>query len=536
MRGKGRHLLIFASGQLDKIGGVQRSYQILTGHLAERGWKVTIWGFGSTLKKCPAPGELSYPLNKDVNVEIISSGSNERVYCDLLRKVELVNPNIVLIVNSSSRAAFYAAISRKLAIPFVYSMRGSTEYCLRYLWPCRKVFDLPFLAADFVHLLMPSYKNILPESVQRKVVTIPSQIVPATEKAHPDKPNEFGRYKIVYSGRLSFEKQLHYLIQAFSEIAESFPDWDLVIVGIGPLEKKLKQQAIDLDINSRVEWKRVNGTDEMYELYPKMHIKVLPSEYEGCPMALREAMAHALPVIAYASCSGSNEIITHERDGLLAQSSNPVQGLVDSLSALMSNPEERGRLGLNAVEKADKYMPEPINQAWESLLLDAIENRKQEIVNDSSSNFEETGVDLLTDIAVKSNFSQARTFDRDLKLYKRFKTEYLTIYRQRLFDVKYYLECYFDVKASGCDPLLHYISEGWIKGYNPSPEFDTNHYAEVYLGDNSKDACPLYHYYSVGAFLGYFPYVVDSEYLKKWPNRAHEVPYSIVDDFTSVVY
>lgn len=518
------NLLIFASGQLDSIGGVQRSYQVLTKHLVERGWDITLCGFGKSLEGKVSSVDLAYPLPS--SVEIINL-RGKASFNKLVASLRRISPDVVLVVNSAPRSLLFMGAAKYLDLPVVYSMRGSTEYCLKYLWPCREVFNLSFKVADVAHLLMPSYQEMLAPEELTKVVTIPSQIEPATSYASPEQANENNRYKVLYSGRLSFEKQIHHLIDAFALLAHNFPDWDLQIIGNGPLEEKLKDQAKRTDLGERIEWLSVDNTEAMYQLYPKAHLKVLPSEYEGCPMSLREAMAHGLPVIAYDTCTGSNEIIEHGVDGLLASSDKPVEGLLNAMIELMSDPMRRVEMGKRGIQKATQYLPEPINQKWEQLLLLAI-SQKKEAIPDSSKKKE---IKLLENLAVEGTFGSAMIFDKDEALYQKYRNEFLTIYGHRLFDDRYYLETYLDVKISGQDPLLHYISEGWKLGYNPSPEFDTNRYQALYMDD--KELCPLVHFYTQGAFEGYFPPYADQSYYEKWPGRKEKKDYSIVDDYMS---
>ncbi|MFJ5540030.1 glycosyltransferase [Vreelandella titanicae] len=525
----GRHLLLFASGQLDSIGGIQRSYQILTDYLIRKGWRITLFGFAKSLPKVPDPTHLAAPLSKEVKVEILpSSIRNSEIFNYVIERVSSLKPDVALVVNSSPRAVPFLSVARSLDMPLVYSMRGAPEFCLRYLWPCRKVFDLPFKLADAVHLLMPSYQSTLTTKERNKVTTIPSQIEPAKSFSSPELPNADGRYKVIYSGRLSFEKQLHYLIEAFTILANDFPEWDLQIIGNGPLENKLKIQAQESGLGKRVEWLSADNTEAMYELYPQAHLKVLPSEYEGCPMALREAMAHGLPVIAYDTCSGSNEIIEHGVDGLLATAKSPMEGLSNAMRSLMSDPMRRVEMGKRGVEKAACYLPEPINQKWEQLLLYAIDNKRKRPLNAPEKHEDK----LLEKLATEGTFASTMIFEKDKYLYKKHREEFLTVYGHRLFDDRYYLETYLDVKVSGQDPLLHYLSEGWKLGCNPSPEFDTRRYQTLYMKDNS--ICPLVHFYTKGAFEGCFPPQAEQSYYEKWPGRKPKYPYSIVDDFKHI--
>ncbi|TMU23208.1 glycosyltransferase family 4 protein [Halomonas sp. ATBC28] len=523
-------LLLFASGQLNSIGGIQRSYQFLVNYLVNRGWSVDIFGFAEGLPTTPSLKELAYDFESSVSVHIIpSSVDNKDLYSYVVDNVSNENYDVGLVVNSSPKALPFLAYLSNFNIPSVYSMRGSPYFCLYYLWRCRVIFDLPFKVADAVHLLLPSYKNIFDPAEHAKIKTIPSQIEPATSFASPDQPNADGRYKVIYSGRLSFEKQLQYLILAFSSLAEEFSNWDLQIIGNGPLEEKLKKQAQACGFADRIEWMSVDNTEAMYELYPKAHLKVLPSEYEGCPMALREAMAHGLPVIAYDTCSGSNEIIEHDIDGLLATANEPIGGLASAMKSLMNDSKRRVDLGKKGIEKAAQYLPEPINKEWESLLLSAID-RKKKVLNNNSELMQAKY--LLGELLKEGAYSSAMLFKKNEELYQSYRQEFLTIYGHDLFDERYYLEKYLDVKESGQDPLLHYISKGWRDGYNPSPLFDNEKYRIRYMKQNESDICPLYHFYTVGAFEGSFPIAVDDRYFERWPGRKPKNEYSIIEDLS----
>lgn len=523
-------LLICASGQLDNIGGIQRSYQILTKHLLKKGWKITLWGFAKSLDRFPSSSDLAAPLDEEISIEILPERLNSKsVFTEVKNKMMKVDPDLVLVINSSPKSLFFLQLAKSLNIPSVYSMRGATEYCIKYLWPCKAVFDTAFAVADAAHLLMPSYTELLKESHRQKVTVIPSQIESAKFFASPDRSID-RRYKLIYSGRLSFEKQIHYLIYAFARISDQFKDWDLLIAGDGPLKKDLEDLASRLNISDRIIWKSVKNTEEMYKLYPQCHLKVLPSEYEGCPMALREAMAHGIPVVAYDSCTGANEIITSEYDGILVGSDKPIENLAAGIKLLMSEPRTRKLLGLNGIKTAKKFEPDRINEQWHELLIKTVSGNYRET---EKHNLEFSYINLLEKITQNFSYASYLVFykgcSQDSVDYKNF----LSVYGHRLFDDKFYLENYLEVKLTGEDPLLHYIKEGWKKGFNPSAEFDNNHYVKTYMNNefcNSDGKCPLVHFYEKGRYEGCFPKEVDTDYFIRWPKRKPASEYSILDD------
>ena len=79
-----------------------------------------------------------------------------------------------------------------------------------------------------------------------------------------------------------------------------------------------------------------------------------------------------------------------------------------------------------------------------------------------------------------------------------FRNEYKTIKKSGLFDEKYYLETYEDVRKSDINPLKHYIKNGWKEGRNPSKRFDTNFYLDSYPDVRDAKINPLVHFIKYG--------------------------------------
>lgn len=67
-----------------------------------------------------------------------------------------------------------------------------------------------------------------------------------------------------------------------------------------------------------------------------------------------------------------------------------------------------------------------------------------------------------------------------------------------LFDRKYYLNRYKDVKRAKANPLTHYLRYGWKEGRNPSEKFDTKYYLENNPDVRKSKANPLIHYIKNG--------------------------------------
>ena len=78
--------------------------------------------------------------------------------------------------------------------------------------------------------------------------------------------------------------------------------------------------------------------------------------------------------------------------------------------------------------------------------------------------------------------------------------DYNIIVGSGLFDGKYYLSTYEDIKVAGVDPVMHFCAYGWKEGRNPNPFFDTKYYMSQL---NKRQINPLVHYIEIGHKIGY---------------------------------
>ncbi|MFY0608239.1 MAG: glycosyltransferase [Cyclobacteriaceae bacterium] len=124
----------------------------------------------------------------------------------------------------------------------------------------------------------------------------------------------------IYFGRLSREKGLNNLIQAFAK----FPSISLYIVGEGPEESKLKQHAKFLNIQN-VTFLGYKNDPELEKLIGNARFSIFPSEsYESFGLGIVESFTLGTPVLASA-IGGMKELIKNDITGFLFEPSNPVQ-------------------------------------------------------------------------------------------------------------------------------------------------------------------------------------------------------------------
>ncbi|MDG6991582.1 MAG: glycosyltransferase, partial [Nitrososphaerota archaeon] len=119
--------------------------------------------------------------------------------------------------------------------------------------------------------------------------------------------------QVLYVGRLVAYKRVEVLLAAFQDVAGSLPEARLVVVGEGPERRALETRAASLP-RGRVRFTgTVTSNLEVARLYAESSLCVLPSVTEGEGLALKEAMAAGLPVVA-ARAPGSG-VLGLVRDG-----------------------------------------------------------------------------------------------------------------------------------------------------------------------------------------------------------------------------
>lgn len=166
--------------------------------------------------------------------------------------------------------------------------------------------------------------------------------------------------------RLSEVKGVQYLIKAMPAIIEKISDAVLVIVGDGPLGDKLKDDVLRLGIEGNVVFTGARlDTPELFKIFD---LYVLPSESEGLPMVLLEAMASCCPIIA-ADVGGVSTVIQHKENGFLIAPGMP-DLIAQSVINLLLNKEEKKKYAESGlVIFMKRFRAEIMTQHYEQLYL-----------------------------------------------------------------------------------------------------------------------------------------------------------------------
>lgn len=244
-------------------------------------------------------------------------------------------------------------IHRLTGIPFSFTAHGSD------LHVDRRMLDRKTEAAAFAVTVSSYNKEVMVrecgERVRNKIHIIHCgvdlEVFSAARRAHC----EPGSFRIICVGSFEEVKGHRYLIEACSLLRERNVDFQCELVGDGPLRQRLEGQVLRVGLADRVHFLGRLSRRQVVGRLAEADVAVLASvptrsgKREGIPVALMEAMASALPVIA-SDLSGIPELVEDRRTGILVAPGDS-RGLAEALELLAGDQDLRTRLGLAGREK-----------------------------------------------------------------------------------------------------------------------------------------------------------------------------------------
>jgi glycosyltransferase involved in cell wall biosynthesis len=196
-----------------------------------------------------------------------------------------------------------------------------------------------------------------------KAIAIPN---PLRALPEVDGPRES---MVLAVGRLVHQKGFDLLIRAFSDVAQEFSNWRLVIIGTGPERSALLRLSEQLLPGDRVEFRSPVKDIELW--MARAGLVVQPSRFEGFPNVVLEAMGMGAAVISADCRSGPAEIIKDGVNGRLVPVEDAAM-LSRVMSELLRQPEERVRLGNEAKKVRQAFRQDLVMHQWERCVVPSL--------------------------------------------------------------------------------------------------------------------------------------------------------------------
>lgn len=278
--------------------------------------------------------------------------------------VKKINPDVLVSFIGKSNLMCIAA-TRGTGIPVAVSVRSNPAREIGRGWKKNLTFAM-FRMAEGIILQTNEAREFFPKSIQKKAIVLQNSLNPEFIRA-PYRGEK--RKEIVTVGRIDGNKNQRMLVEAFIPLAESFPEWNLILYGPSypPEEReKIEIRVRELHLEDRI--LLMGMQKDIPEKIEGASIFVLPSKQEGMPNALIEAMVLGLACVSTdCPCGGPRDLIVPEENGLLVPVDD-VKAMTNALKRLMEDDNLRKKLSGNATSLIDKVAPEKINGQWENYL------------------------------------------------------------------------------------------------------------------------------------------------------------------------
>lgn len=365
-------------------GGGEKVMIELANGFSRRGYSVDLVAIKSV-------GDLKETISSDVNVHSVDGG---RIIFSVPRYIKYLysnKPDVVVTLDD------FTHIIGVLGKIFYF---GKLKLCLRFgnmmsilygKYDKSKKLNqkaIPFLAKRLykkADVFIANSKGVAAdlkkvyEVGDDKIVVIsnPKNIDKILKLSNEEVDWKYDNKVIAAMGRLREQKDFPTLLKAFKLVSEDH-DVNLIILGVGREEKRLKALAEELDILDRVEF--LGFKENPYPYIKKSDMFVMTSLWEGLPNALLESMILGMPVISADCKSGPRELISPDTDvdehvvdnieygdnGVLVPVGS-VDLFAQAIKKVIGDEELRKNFGDNAKEHTVKYDTENILDQYVSI-------------------------------------------------------------------------------------------------------------------------------------------------------------------------
>ena len=322
-------------------------------------------------------GPIEYELDKRIKVipidktdkrneilplKIITKTSKKRSIA-LLGILKEEKPDLIITTLPEPTIRILALKKYLNNIPIIVSIRNHPNSEFRSFIG-KSIRNKYYKNASLITVQDSSYIKYLPKCLKIDVIPnfISDDFTTFSTSIRRDK-------KIITVASLSRQKNIPLLINAFSKIDNKYNDYKLVIVGSGKEKYNIEQIIRKKHLDDKVILK--DTSNNVKEELSSSTLFVLPSNYEGMPNALLEAMSLSLPVITTNSTEALFNIIENNVNGIITPKNN-IRMLTSNIEYLLNNRSIRTKLGKNASKIKEKYNKQTVLRKWNKIIKEEL--------------------------------------------------------------------------------------------------------------------------------------------------------------------
>lgn len=262
-------------------------------------------------------------------------------------------------------AGLATALARRRGRPFVVTLHGTDVTVAHRLPGGTTAMAAVLRRAATVTAVSSFLASDAARALGVPVHTIPLTPMPMAMTMFPDP--DAARGGAIFVGRLTRQKGVHDLLDALARLKRAGLSIDLTVVGDGPERAALKAQAIALGLP--VMFTGFVPPERVFDHLSGKRIFILPSVNEGLGLAVAEALALGVPVVATRS-GGIPDLMRDPEAGALVPPGDP-GALAQAIRMVFS--EDRFAIGALRAGKAiaERLSPEKVAEQFEGIYTTA---------------------------------------------------------------------------------------------------------------------------------------------------------------------
>ncbi|QUY40601.1 glycosyltransferase family 4 protein [Acaryochloris marina] len=208
----------------------------------------------------------------------------------------------------------------------------------------KKYFNLIVYSDYMLNLLLNHgvlrSKILKVPSPQKSILTTPIQ----TKSGIPD---------LVFVGRISKQKGIFDLIEAYREIVKYYPSLRLKIIGDGDFKHQF-EESVEQALLKNIQLLGWQKREDIFNRFASDCVVVVPSIYpDNFPNVVAEAMLNGAPVVA-SNSGGTSEWFIDGESGISYEKGN-INQLVKKIVELIESPSKRAKIGIAAKDRIERF-------------------------------------------------------------------------------------------------------------------------------------------------------------------------------------
>lgn len=176
------------------------------------------------------------------------------------------------------------------------------------------------------------------------------------------KPISEREKRVIYVGRFAKEKRVPELVEAWSRVADKYPDWRFDIYGVGPDENEIAKSILTNRVSGSV--RLLGKTQKPEQELANSRLMLMASDFEGLPVVIVEAGLVGTPTLSTDCAPGISVLIKDKETGELVKDKG-FRELAERLDYLLANQDELDRYSVNAQVHMQQFSVERITSEWE---------------------------------------------------------------------------------------------------------------------------------------------------------------------------